>query len=417
MAAFFKLSALYNIKILFLLIFYYSLSFSSFGQNPFQLYLTEDTKSFSRSAAELSEQFDQYGKTSRSPIKRLELRSETRDFNLNQQEYSLRLSFNDFYFNNYNRQILSNELLLINAETKNIKNKALENKYRDILEYIIVSEELNIELSKLESIKALDKLYQLLIQNGQIELDDVTANQLDAIKIQANIFSLKEQMSAYRTLFWKQDSNDVIVHSLPEPISIIQFIDSSKSLDSPLDQINLIKEDLLQTKYKQKAASENQILDFLQARYVSDPEDLLKEKLSIGIGLRIPYVNNNSYNHTKLHQSLFELHIEQHLKLQELDYDLQQIKRKIKTKYTQLSALDHGLQKLTQWSHSADSTEFKISDGIKWVKMNIEVDKFKLSILDLKREFYKEYLNFLSKAAYINVDYPYYLLHLPFTRL
>lgn len=417
MASFSTFGLIYRFNIFLVLNFCCTALYHANGQNPFHLYLTEDSKSFSQSAQQITDQFNQFNEIYRSPVKRLEFRTETHDFKLNQQEYSLRLSFNDFLYNNYNRQILSNELMLVNAETKNIKNKALENKYRDILEYLLVSEELKIQLSKLESTKALDEIYQLLIKNGQIEIDDVTSNQLESLKIQASIFSLKEQINNFSKLFWQQDSIYPIEQSLPEPKDIIQFIDSSKSLSDDLDQINLIKEELLHIKYKQKSASENQLLDFLQARYIADPEDLINEKLSIGIGLRIPYINNNSFNKSKLHQSLLELRHEQGLKLLDLDWDLQKIKRNLKSKYVQFTALDNGLKNLTQMTQPVGFAEMKITDGIKWFKRKLEIDKFKLSILDLKKDYYKEYINFLSKSAYINIDYPYYLLHLPFSRI
>jgi hypothetical protein len=121
------------------------------------------------------------------------------------------------------------------------------------------------------------------------------------IEQKLNVLGISVKSSAYTTLW-----------ILPEQVREIIRIDSSNGMHHPAIQRFTLASEKLNLEQTQHKAEKWDFLNFIQARWRNNPNDvLIKEKISIGAGFRIPYSGENRKNQNEFNFEAFKTDLAQ----------------------------------------------------------------------------------------------------------
>lgn len=249
-------------------------------------------------------------------INSMEFRTETDEFDLSQQEYLLRLSFNNKKTRKIQNALTNNKINLYDLKSKNIESLKLSDRYELIIELHYLQKEISI-LNEEKILKEDKKsVYQKKLNNSaDMNIDDLLKVNKDLLEIDLKLLQLnlskKNILKVLIPDFNRSDSLELISSdwiSLEKMSKTLRNIEELPyaNFDVQLqnNQIHLEKLSL----EKQKAKS-NQILDFVQLKYADKDNLQLQKEISLGVGINIPI---KSSSRIKLNEAKLKLFDEQY---------------------------------------------------------------------------------------------------------
>lgn len=246
-------------------------------------------------------------------IERYEIRTETRDFDLERQEYTFRIT--------------------PNTPKKRKAQKAIYEHLRDTPDFnqldsycdmsALIHADWIMLMSTLKYIELYEKM-NVVIQDKELvfnkmlnalELDLEELVKLETQKTEINI-TLDILQRRKKTLFNKYQLDPSI--TMPSPVTSTGAIYSNLNADigsaQNSDKVKTLYEiELLEKELELEKAEQKQIFDFGQIKYQGPHDDLLKERVSVGIGFLIPNSGNRK------------------LKILELELEQEDLKRQLET--------------------------------------------------------------------------------------
>lgn len=340
-------------------------------------------------------------------IEELNVRTETRDWMLNRQQYNLRVSpyslgerrasqrLHDHWAKELDLLKLSQieeVVSRVHQDWIDIQMNYIEiSHYENKIEYL---NDIEIVLTK-ESSENVELLTQLLEVRNKI----VRTNQNISEK-QRNIESLSTQI---KSLLAVNDEISIQAQNLDVYIDAarIVVINNEESINSYSDLFEL---EAIDRELELEKAEAAKVLDFVQMQYSGPHDDDLEERISLGVSLNIPYKSNQNLSIAKLKiEKEVEL-MKQEISKKESINKLSRIKEKINFKITQYDessrviADAHKRNDILIESLKKESTinpKIILQNEIAKVADQIELSKIKAQII----EYYLEYLS-ESKAYY-----------------
>ncbi len=338
-----------------------------------------------------------------SYIDHLELRTRTRDFDLNQQLLRFR-AYTNFpterkIHNQYLQKILDEEFL----NRKEQLNHLLKDRYKLIVNWVKNEKVLR---GKKELEKLLEDRISILRQNSdnlnfdhqellnaENEYHKLILDKIDldhklniAIKEAGNLLDINQNL--------KLSTIDMV--NVKDIEQFIKTIDpENNSSNFHLAQQN-VEVELADLEYKKKKASEMNLIKYLEASYRDDLNDDLRKDLTVGLGIRIPI---GSSTKSDLSDQLLEITKERN-KLNLLSYEIKE------TINGHMANLEVSILKYNTLSNiiKNDGQEnslrkYQSVDGISplvllKVKENI-IEKRQI-LLDLEKDIFTEYLALLD---------------------
>ncbi len=267
------------------------------AQNIYKDFLLNPTRSAVDSVFTTWSEYYSGSILTRPLINRIELRSETREFRIDKQEYTFRVSTSSPLFNSYQKKI--NKI-----ETQNIDLLRRSNYAYEIYQkYKLIGKIENLKLKIINLKSELDILGSLIQVNKNPVLNlskfNYESYYNSLIKYNKVEFELSESQFEYEQLAKEvigstsSTQPNIIIASIH---SIYEYVSSYTPEDISIeDSINYNDLEISRLEMNQRQTNENKLLDHVQLRYQSDPEELLNRKLSLGIGLRIPGLIKNKY--------------------------------------------------------------------------------------------------------------------------
>jgi hypothetical protein len=353
-------------------------------------------------------------------INRIEFRSETRDFRMDRQEYTLRLSTSNPAFNMYQKSINQLEktkidLFRISALADEIYTRykkigRLETLYKRILNYRSELELLDklIQLNKSNVIhltkESLENYYGSIIKYNNIELE------------------LEEDQFEYRQLV-----NEILpgkdsvlhVHAIADLNEIYNYITNFTSSKKVFleDSINQIEHQVNRLEFNQRKSNENKILDHFQLRYQSDPEEMLNRNLSIGIGLRIPGLIKHNYLMEEYQLKVYKASLNQ-TQFNKKYFD------KLSTLQKNISKLKHQYEIISlhqdKLSQKFTSDQFLKSGNLDLslvLEMKLQINSYQKKVNTLNAEALEILIEFLYLTDHFTDKNTLFYLSLPFNKM
>ncbi len=331
----------------------------------------------------------------------LEFRTRTRDFDINQQRYTLRFKpstkkIRDAQTNLSN--LLEKEFLVKKAA---LGNSLLVLAYKDWLELVRLKKKIAIQENLLVIYGDIEKVLLKLSQYQKLNVKDFLAVKRSITSATIDIQSSKKSIADYLT---DTAVNDLDLLSIEDIRSNLVEINLSNQ-SSISNQQELIKQAVLDAEMELEIAEQQRLLDFFQVQYDGPHTDGLQERVSIGASINIPISSKRSLK-------MQELELEQLLLSEEtrVDHILQRDKanrRKIKLE----RLLDH--YELTQAQLRVQQEEaFKIlskmtqEEGVTPLLLlyhKVEEEKQALDLLKIESDIYDAYMDYLDDSEQLYV--------------
>lgn len=264
-------------------------------------------------------------------IEEYEFRSETNDFDFEQQEYVLRLSPSS----RQKRKAQARLYQLIQSRPNLDVQKAYCNKNADVHADWLSLYIIDTQLEQLDALaKILDdksRVYEKYIGIYKFDFQKLVSIEQNRTDLNLQKYSLETErdyiLSKYNLGKQTFDySKFIAIEEIVHQLAIdMLYVDQEDQIE------DAYKLDMIQAELDLEDAEKKQILDFVQLRYRGPHDDVFKERLSVGMGISLP---NNGNRKLKIK----ELQIEQDRILEDQAAD------QIEARYT-LNLLKEKIQK------------------------------------------------------------------------
>ena len=341
-------------------------------------------------------------------IEDVEVRSRSHDFDLAQQEYILRVTPNSprqrwaqkKYHNSTLRAAYSEKLMLL-EETLLDRYEIAANIY--FCNELIQAKKAFIPVFQ-DRINTLEKSGSF----SNFDISDLVRTEDDLYELEMEILELENARSALQAIvgIMTQSPDSLLV----DKEDFIKIEDIRKVLPElynfsmeqhPLLQLQKAKIDLLQQEFNVEDAERRNVLDFVESRFEGKPDDLIQERVSIGIGLQLPLRGSDKLklNELKLEQ------IEATNKESAIEYDLNM--ERVETINEMESLLkEHALlqQQLSKTRERFSSKKLlELSDATAYTLLRIKesILEKELAIVEKEQEIFETYIDLLHLSGLV----------------
>lgn len=327
-------------------------------------------------------------------LEEIEFRTETRDFDFDRQSYTLRFTPSNKKVRAAQNNLAQHYLDKAAIDRKNYNFKFVEQAYEDWIELYSYAERLKIFKNLLAIYTDIEKVLLQLGKKEELKVKDLLEVKSDITTTKITIQTLE---SAQQELLAKQqaDFSDLIsIQQIKDNLLATPEKGTAHLLST---QQKNIEASAIETEMALEVADQKRFLDFFQIEYRGPHSDEIRERFSIGAGLKIPFKGSNQLK-------LEELKVEQALLQEEYKLDLAQFKAEVAQEQKQLKALIseyHISKDLIQLQQKqAEELIIKLvaregSTPLVQLYHQIEQGKQALNLVKLKTDIYEQYIRYL----------------------
>ena len=227
-------------------------------------------------------------------LEKIEVRSETNDFDLKQQDFSVRVSPNTSSSRKAHRLYHESVKFMAEMEFHTEIMKVMHDKYNLIKQYVFAKERLKLERTK--NVVAHDKvkLLKKMVSLSSFDIVDLIEAEDEVYKLQRtiqntenNLVNLEDQL---RNLLSKEEINIKLEHLIPvrriKELIILKNINSTSN--HPEQEVLSAKHYNVLMEHDWEASKNNFSIGFLQASYGYDPDKPFGSNFSLGLGFDFP---------------------------------------------------------------------------------------------------------------------------------
>lgn len=325
------------------------LQLNALSQNPFREYLLnrsdQDIDAFLLSLDELYR-----GHSMAKPIVRqIELRTETNRFQLDRQEYTMRLGLNEFGNKHFQEQLNQKNQELLHLEVTAWEAQMLYQRYLNVSRFWELVETDSISETRVKLIDKLRNILALKITDKPAVSKELLQLDIDRAEVSAQRNALASELNALHQITGVSFDRAVTRPHLPQVEAIAQFISDSittrvqsKTLDAKMQRSSIA--------HQMRMTEDRQILDFVQFKYSPRSEELFEERASLGIGLRLPAFYNKGRRTAIARADTLHIGLEGIMQQRELELELEMLRREILSTSVEYKSLD---QTINQYANSS----------------------------------------------------------------
>lgn len=335
-------------------------------------------------------------------INKIDFRTESSDFKLREQEYTLRISPSSRSKrkaqNNYYEALTDAP----NFENIALKTKYLEQVYSDWVElyFLDIKEDLINEIKEIHTDKRtiLQKYQSALEYDFQqmINLETATTNLKND---QQKLFVQKNSILDKYTIS-TQDS--LIFGNFIDLDQVLLKMQSPVSYQS--DLANSYKQNLLQKELLIEKMEQREILDFAQIRYKGPHDDGLNERISVGLGFKLNTSGDKQLKMRELEYRIKEIDEENRLDTKKANQKTEASKKTLQEqiKYYQYVQSNLDIERVNLQNIANQIQKKEGFDPMVLIKIEERHIVGKLDQLSLLEDIYKNYLDYLVEAQLIS---------------
>lgn len=347
-------------------------------------------------------------------ISRLSLRTETDEFKLNRQEYSLRAQTNSISYNKYQNKINKLEQEEWEIKKKILNTDQLYKKYKVVTKLLGV---LMLKNAQSQYIKCIEKQLEILNYRSGMGLNinfekhlDLNLKLLNA-KNEFNNLNTKQSILQIDSLL--NHKLDFLLNKLISNEDILKVTDQLYVLDSN-NSLYFNELNKQQLEYKQEIRDATKKLDYLQIHYHEDPSDPVNQKLTIGAGFRIPMMGSNQKIKDEYEIKRLSLSLEQLQENDDTELKLVELKNQLKQLIATYDNLVENQRFVLQKFNPDTLASSELSDPVFIAEIQLELAKINIDQVEIRNDILELYIQFIStsKTLYNNPDR--YYLEFPF---
>ena len=328
-------------------------------------------------------------------IKEMQLRTKTKEFDFEQQSYTLRVSPNSKKIRKAEMQVIRQLQEAASLEEYAYEAEFLKMAYEDWLAIYEISQTLRLYKKNLISHQDIETVLLELGQFNNLNIKDLLEVQGDIMDAEIAIQTLQKKIQYYLPDQEADFSDMISVEGIEQLMSGTLL--AAKNIGYA-DQENRLKSTMLASELTIKELEKNQWLDFFQVEFGGPYDDPFKKKFSIGAGFKIPNSKAGQFaiEEIKIEQGQLQREIQAEQAIQE-----EKINRK-KQELINLLAEGKLFKNLTtrQNKKAAEivrlATQAEGATPLLTLNTNVDKTKQQLSLLKLELEIYKSYIEYLA---------------------
>ncbi|ACN15216.1 hypothetical protein HRM2_21180 [Desulforapulum autotrophicum HRM2] len=234
-------------------------------------------------------------------IDRMEFRTETQEFDLEKQKYSLRLYPKGWGETRYTRQVTELASQSCRTEERDYYNTALKLRYELVLDYL--ESRTMVDLKQQLAAVCEDRIHVLKKKSaGSVSFDIsdlisaeelLTDLRLELVGLENKITGIEHEIAVAA-----DSQRPVAFDKTPLiPISVIEKKIHELPQEAKVNNVKLEdqknKMDLADSKYRLEQAKNRNYLNFFQVAYDSDDNDDMEKACSIELAVKLPFINSD----------------------------------------------------------------------------------------------------------------------------
>ncbi len=331
-------------------------------------------------------------------IEEIELRTETRDFDLDMQEITLRVSPSTPKIRKAQAALLAHYRSEPDEDSADLYGDVVLNLYGDWLSLYFIQRELAITDSLQLILSDRQKVLERQLGTLDIDLRELVSLETDRNDLKQKVFELELEKKA---LVERYDLEMQEV-SHRELISIeaikANLVSTISPTQMPVDNKAQWEIEGLNRELALEQAERKKVFDFLQFKYRGPSEDLFREKYSMGLGFKLPTYGSRKLKVAELMHEKSLLDKELGLNAQERTAELVRVRSEI---LLELEKAEHFFDLKHQERKHLDELENLIKTKVGFnpqIVLQIKEHHLKESLksLEFLEEIYFDYLKLLS---------------------
>ncbi len=343
-------------------------------------------------------------------LRKLEIRTESRDLDPKQQEYALRIGTNGFGMKRTQSAIYGSMKELTEAERQMLVQEALLDRYELLLDVHFTRQTLGL-LERQRQV-LLDKkavFSQQLALGLQEDLDDLFRTEDDLLQLERKIFEAKSDATVqrFRLKIFTEKEDTVMADKLITPAEILLFVGSVTGNGAAIPasiRRRAAQAELALQEEKMNQMEFRNLLNYLQFRYTGNANDLLEDRFSVGAGFDLPWPNGS-----KLKQQ--ELHLETLKSQAETEAERQKMEQAVQLKSNQWAQLVERydfLEKQAADFRQAYDPQRLHASGLEnpetLLRVQESLARLDLEMASVERDIYRNYLSLLGETGLLTQE-------------
>lgn len=326
-------------------------------------------------------------------INEVEIRTETDEFQFDEQQYQLRITPNTNRIRKAERHLHQLYQKEANQNLSREKQEFIVVVYEDLLRGYELNRKLIVKEELLLILRDRERVTEQLSIKGQI-------SPREWLRVQRQLSELTMEIEQHQyelgLLFSNQNLTwDEFVKIENIPDKLIELTQIRSSIDTNVEA------ELVAAEIEIEEAERNKILDFIQFEYNSSPEDFFREKLSIGAGFVLPFYGDRKLKLEELAIEEANIQAEIAVQKQQKDQDVQRLQRELTVKYKELDLLKNSAANLQK---QVDSFIEKVNQSENSTPLLLLEERFNqseltLEHLELEMDIYELYLEILEESG------------------
>lgn len=262
-------------------------------------------------------------------IEEYELRTETNDLDWQRQEYVLRLSPSSPKKRKAQQRMYSLLQAKPDVELRKSFCRKTTEVHADWISLFIIDKQKDLlkQLNKVLDDKA--KVYDKYIGIYAFDFQKMISLEQNRTELALNEFSLENE----RAYILEKYNLGQVQFNYSSFISIQQILDQISTQELIADKNDELEDayelDLINAEIDLELAEREQFLDFVQLRYQGPHDDLIEERLSFGMGIRLPHSGNRKIKLKELQLEADEIYNDQEFDQSEATLDLRKLKTEL----------------------------------------------------------------------------------------
>jgi len=280
---------------IFLILFFLSLNGKEIDETFFLMTASEDFKL--RNHGQITSYFKN-APSSTPYIDKIEIRTETKDFDPEQQRYSLRLYPKAFGETTWTGEVELTMRKLGDAEHETYYNEALKRRYELILSYLETEALLEVNGELLTLYEDRISILRKQSENGMnFNIKELIGADNTLLELQLEKVKLSDRETALRERIHiiagkgdiKFDKKGVVtVSSIEKRIAKINLDGETKNIYLAEQNLKVVLEE---KKFQLEKSKSNDFISFLKVEYDHDKFYDSQRAFSVGVGIKLPFIN------------------------------------------------------------------------------------------------------------------------------
>ena len=340
-------------------------------------------------------------------LRKLELRTETRDLDPKQQEYALRIGTNSFGMKRTQSAIYGSMKELTEAERQRLVQDALLDRYELLLDVHFSRQTLALLERQRQVLLDKKTVYSQQLALGlQDDLDDFFRTEDDLLQLEQKIFEAKSEatMQRLRLKIFTGKEDSVMVGEMVRPAALLAFVGGANNVTPPSVQRRQAQAALALEEEKMGQMEGRNLLNYLQFRYTGNAKDLLEDRFSVGAGFDLPWPNGS-----KLKQQ--ELHLETLKSQAEAEAERQKVEQAVQLKSSQWAQLwqryDFLEKQAATFREQYDPQRLHAS-GLEnpetLLRVQESIARLELDKASVEKDIYRSYLSLLAETGLLTAE-------------